>query len=132
METGIDIQDLDAVHEGRGVYSSRRLPVHQVLERWSIKDGSRHPINLLNLGNERDGVMPWPLVKRCGVLSKAVANVSRSLKELFIDKEEVETVAGAVDIQSYTRFQILGQAGRHFGLDYGAVNNFGRCCIPDG
>ena len=90
------------------------MTIDKILERWSIKDQSTPPINLLNLMCKDDAYQPWPLAKHCNLLNQAAASCASIAQSAFYataGKESTEVMTKLIDLEACMHFQIFGQAG---------------------
>jgi hypothetical protein len=110
----LEVQELGKHIGAAAANAVETMTIDELLERWSIKDQSMAPMNLLNLTCKDDGYQPWPLTKHCNFLNQAAASCASIAQSAFYataGKESTEVMTKLIDLESCMHFQIFGQAG---------------------
>jgi hypothetical protein len=110
----LEVQELGKEIGGPNVNAVQPMAIDKILKRWSIRDQSVPPINLLNLMCKDDAYQPWPLAKYCNLLNRAAASSASTAQSAFYataGKESTEVMTKLIDLEACMHFQIFGQAG---------------------
>jgi hypothetical protein len=110
----LEVQELGKQINEIGANAVQPMTIDKILQRWSVKDQSLPPINLLNLMCKDDAYQPWPLAKHCNLLNQAAASSASIAHSAFYataGKESTEVMTKLIDLESCMHFQIFGQAG---------------------
>jgi len=110
----LEVQELGKRIGDPNVNAVQPMTIDEILKRWSIRDQSIAPINLLNLMCKDDNYQPWPLAKHCNLLNQAAASCASIAQSAFYataGKESTEVITKLIDLEACMHFQIFGQAG---------------------
>lgn len=110
----LEVQELGKQIGDPNVNAVQPMTIDKILERWSIRDQSIPPINLLNLMCKDDAYQPWPLAKYCNLLNQAAASSASIAQSAFYataGKESTEVMTKVIDLEACMHFLIFGQAG---------------------
>ena len=110
----LEVQELGKQIGDPNVNAVQPMTIDKILERWSVRDQSVPPINLLNLMCKDDAYQPWPLAKHCNLLNQAAASSASIAQSAFYataGKESTEVMTKLIDLEACMHFQIFGQAG---------------------
>ena len=110
----LEVQELGKQIGGPNTNAVQPMTIDEILKRWSVRDQSMAPINLLNLMCKDDAYQPWPLAKHCNLLNQAAASCASIAQSAFYataGKESTEVITKLIDLEACMHFQIFGQAG---------------------